>query len=376
MAKLLATFVLVLAAAFALTTGAPVAAVQEGTARPNIIYVVADDADKQLLFSMPNIKRLLVDQGTFLENFYIPQAQCCPSRTSVLTGQYTHNHRVVNNNAPEGGFAKYQRMGHDPGNVAGPVEARGYNSGLFGKFLNEYGPQTSSSAYEGRNWTRWFGVFNQQRYGWQANDNGTVRAYGTRAANYADDVIWVKTRGFTFNQLGNGTPVFTYWSPLAPHSAGKGDYPAPPGYGSLKPGTVPSVNGPAYDEPDVSDKPSFIQSKPRLSSTQKQTIQSTYVGRYRMLRNVDDQVKELWDGVVARGQQNNTYLIVTSDNGWQQGEHRIDDSNSPPTRKPPTSASPFEAPASPPASGRPSSRRPMTCTLLLRTSRTARAGPA
>lgn len=198
------------------TIGAPVAVAQEGTAKPNIIYIVADDADKQLLFSMPNIKRLLVDQGTFLENYYIPQAMCCPSRTSVLTGEYTHNHRVVRNTAPDGGFAKYRQMGHDPDNVAGPVEKQGYNSGLFGKFLNEYGPLTSSSVYEGANWSRWFGVFSQQRYDWEANDNGTVRTFGTTAASYADDVIWRKTQGFTFNQLDNGTPVFTYWSPLAP----------------------------------------------------------------------------------------------------------------------------------------------------------------
>ncbi len=116
---------------------------EDGAAKPNIIYIVTDDADKQLLFSMPNIKRLLMDEGTFLENFYIPQAMCCPSRTSVLTGEYTHNHQVVGNTGPEGGFAKYQKMGHDSGNVAGPVEALGYESGLFGKFLNEYGPETS-----------------------------------------------------------------------------------------------------------------------------------------------------------------------------------------------------------------------------------------
>jgi N-acetylglucosamine-6-sulfatase len=308
------------------TIGAPVAVAQEGTAKPNIIYIVADDADKQLLFSMPNIKRLLVEQGTFLENYYIPQAACCPSRTSVLTGEYTHNHRVVGNNAPEGGFAKYRRMGHDPDNVAGPVEAQGYNSGLFGKFLNEYGHETSSSAYEGANWTQWFGVFNQQRYDWKANDNGTVRAFGTTAASYADDVIWRKSRSFTFNQLDNGTPVFTYWSPLAPHSAGKGDYPAPPGYGNLDPGPTPSFEKPSFDEADVSDKPSFVRDNPRISPTVKQSIGATYKGRYRMLRNVDDQVKELYNALAARGQLDNTYIVLTSDNGWHEGEHRIDDS--------------------------------------------------
>jgi N-acetylglucosamine-6-sulfatase len=293
--------------------------------KPHIIYIVADDSDKQLLFSMPNIKRLFIDQGTFLENFYIPQAMCCPSRTSVLTGKYTHNHKVVGNHAPDGGFAKYFQRGHDPGNVADPVEAQGYSSGLLGKFLNEYGPETSSSAYEGANWSRWFGVFNQQRHGWKANDNGTIRSYGTASPNYVDDVIWKEARRFIFD---NDMPVFAYWSPLAPHSEGKGEgsYPAPPGYANLDPGPTPSLDKPSFDEADVSDKPSFVRDNPRISPEVERGIRATYKGRYRMLRNVDDQVKELYDGLAARGQLDNTYIVLTSDNGWHEGEHRIDNS--------------------------------------------------
>jgi N-acetylglucosamine-6-sulfatase len=323
----LITSVLLLTGAF----GMPAPMVEESAAtKPNIIYIVTDDADKQLLFSMPNVKRLLVEQGTFLENYYIPQAMCCPSRASVLTGEYPHNHKVVGNNAPEGGFAKYQQMRLDPGNVAGPVEVQGYNSGLFGKFLNSYGPETSSSHYEGANWTRWFGIFNQKRYDWQANDDGTVRTFGSTAASYVDDVIWKKTKGFTFKQIRNGKPVFTYWSPLAPHGEGNdedsnGDYPAPPGYSNLDPGPTPSFMKPSFDEADVSDKPSFVRDNPRISPEVKQQIGATYKGRYRMLRNIDDQVKELYDKLDARGQLDNTYIVLTSDNGWHEGEHRIDD---------------------------------------------------
>ena len=58
----------------------------------------------------------------------------------------------------------------------------------------------------------------------------------------------------------------------------------------------------------------------------KQRIGATYKGRYRMLRNVDDQVKELYDALAARGLLDNTYIVLTSDNGWHEGEHRIDDS--------------------------------------------------
>ncbi len=310
----------------AITEEAPVAVAQEAPAKPNIIYIVADDLDKNLLFSMPNIKTLIADQGVRLNNFYIPQSQCCPSRATALTGKYVHNHKVTTNNAPAGGFAKFRQEGLDPGNVAGPVEANGYQSALLGKFLNEYGPQTSSSAYEGANWSRWFGVFNQKRYSWSANSDGSVVSFGTEAKDYVDDVLWVKTRNFIYNRASNGIPMFVYWSPLAPHGEGKNSYPAPPGYENMySTAQSPSRADPAYDEADVSDKPSFIRDNPRLTSTQKTQIDQNYRGRARMLRNIDDQVKELVEGLRTRGQLENTYIVITSDNGWMQGEHRIDD---------------------------------------------------
>jgi len=139
-------------------------------------------------------------------------------------------------------------------------------------------------------------------------------------------MIWRKTRGFILNELKNDTPAFAYWSPLAPHAAGRGDYPAPPGYSDLDPGSTPSFRKPSFDEADVSDKPSFVRDNPRISSTVKQSIGATYKGRYRMLRNVDDQVKELYDALAARGRLDDTYIVLTSDNGWHEGEHRIDDS--------------------------------------------------
>ena len=41
---------------------------------------------------MPNVTRLIRDQGAEFTNFYVEQSSCCPSRASILSGLYAHNH--------------------------------------------------------------------------------------------------------------------------------------------------------------------------------------------------------------------------------------------------------------------------------------------
>ena len=53
---------------------------------------------------MKNVKRLLVDQGTSFDNSFVSFSLCCPSRATFLTGQYAHNHGVLSNKPPYGGY--------------------------------------------------------------------------------------------------------------------------------------------------------------------------------------------------------------------------------------------------------------------------------
>ncbi len=63
---------------------------------------------------------------------------CCPSRASILRGQYTHNHQVRTNTRPDGGFEKFRSMGHEDSTVATWLESEGYQTALIGKYLNGY----------------------------------------------------------------------------------------------------------------------------------------------------------------------------------------------------------------------------------------------
>jgi arylsulfatase A-like enzyme len=58
---------------------------------------------------MPKTKALLHDQGTTFSNFFVTYSLCCPSRASILTGQYPHNTQIEGNRPPQGG-----RLGSRP----------------------------------------------------------------------------------------------------------------------------------------------------------------------------------------------------------------------------------------------------------------------
>jgi len=52
---------------------------------------------------MPRTRQLLAEEGLAFDNAFVAHSLCCPSRASILRGQYTHNHQVWTNNPPDGG---------------------------------------------------------------------------------------------------------------------------------------------------------------------------------------------------------------------------------------------------------------------------------
>jgi N-acetylglucosamine-6-sulfatase len=71
--------------------------------RPNILFVLADDLRASDLDHMPKARSLLVDQGVKFTKAWVTRSLCCPSRATILRGQYTHNHKVWVNVEPSGG---------------------------------------------------------------------------------------------------------------------------------------------------------------------------------------------------------------------------------------------------------------------------------
>ncbi len=102
------------------------------THRPNLVLIVTDDQRWDLLQSMPNVEHLLAAQGLTFTNFFVTTSLCCPSRTSILTGQYSRHTGVYGGSDPKHGDA---RAFHDSSTLATWLQDSGYETAMVGKYL-------------------------------------------------------------------------------------------------------------------------------------------------------------------------------------------------------------------------------------------------
>ena len=153
------------------------------------MFVLSDDEDLDIHAYMPKVKALIEDRGAVFENFFATYPLCCPSRASILRGQYPHNTLVLGNLPPEGGFLTFRRLGLEQSTVATWLQAAGYRTAFYGKYLNGY---TETDAPP-PGWDEWHanndGYFNVN---YKLNENGKIVAYGGAPEDYLTDVIAAK----------------------------------------------------------------------------------------------------------------------------------------------------------------------------------------
>jgi N-acetylglucosamine-6-sulfatase len=285
------------------------------TAKPNIVFILADDMRKDDLRFMPKTRSVLGNKGMSFSNAFVSNALCCPTRSTIMRGQYSHNTGVWTNKGSNGGVRAYRNEGHEKDNMATHLDAAGYRTGLFGKYLNEY----SGTKVKPRGWDRWFAhTGGAHYYDYEINDGGRVIHYGSTSADYETDVIADHAKTFIGASAKAGEPFFAYVAPRAAHS------PATPAtrdmhaYDGLKARRPPSFN-----EKKVSDKPPWIRKLPRLSDAKKAKIDNRAEKRAETLQALDDLVAGIVGRLADRGVLSKTYIFFTSDNGWHAGEHRI-----------------------------------------------------
>jgi N-acetylglucosamine-6-sulfatase len=305
------------AAAIALSLGGlvpgtpgPQPARAQPVARPNIVLILTDDQRFDTLHVMPAVRRFIADKGMTFRNAIVTNPLCCPSRATILTGRYSHTTGVYTNGEPDGGWEVFQES--ESSTLATALDAAGYRTALFGKYLNGY---TGDGLYRPPGWDRWLAFSSTPAYyGYFMFDGAREIAFGGSATAYSTDVIRRRATGFIRN-TPTDTPFFLMAAPYAPHAPST---PARRHDGQLASEPVPL--GPAVNEADVSDKPAYIAG--RGTGTSRSEIRDLTRRQWESLQAVDELVAGVVDALRDTSRVGQTLLIFTSDNGFLNGEHR------------------------------------------------------
>jgi arylsulfatase A-like enzyme len=287
----------------------------ESAARPpDVVVILTDDQPARTLAGMPQVQRLLVDHGTTFSNAMVPTSLCCPSRASLLTGRFAHDTGVWSNSRPTGGWWRFHEDGNEDHTLATALAARGYRTGLVGKYFNSFA-NWSPEGYVPPGWDSFTAFRTTHRsgnyYDYRLSD-GTEHGSGT--ADYSTDVLAQRAVQF-LDSTPTDQPLFLYFAPYAPHAP---YLPADRHRNTLR-GELPPFTSAAVTE-DVSDKPAWVRALDPVAPWRVRHVQRA---QQEALLAVDDAVGDVVDSLERSGRLDNTLIVFLSDNGMLWGEHRI-----------------------------------------------------
>jgi N-acetylglucosamine-6-sulfatase len=280
---------------------------------PNFLVVITDDQRWDTLRYMPSVRSQLIRHGITFPNAFVENPLCCPSRVSLLTGRSSHSTGIWTNAPPYGGFESFTA---DDQTVATWLDADGYETILTGKYLNRY--WDTKGSYVPPGWDVWRAFASRNPYFDYALsiDGQSVEQYRTATKDYSTDVI-AEEASSAIRAASAQDPLLVWFTPFAPHAPFQ---PAPRDVGTLD--GIDPWRPPSYDEPDVSDKPGYVQANERFTLHRADEIDVTRQRQLEALGAVDDAVGTLLDALRDTGRLGDTMVIFTSDNGFLWGEHR------------------------------------------------------
>jgi N-acetylglucosamine-6-sulfatase len=296
--------------------------------RPSVVVIMTDDQTYADMAAMPRTRRLIGAAGARFTRSYVSYPLCCPSRATFLTGQYNHNNGVHTNSPPQGGVEALDAEHTLPVWLS----AAGYRTSHIGKYLNGYGLRRKPNVPPG--WTDWHGAVDKstyQMYGYKLFENGVLNRYGhfdvEDPALYQTDVLGQKAVA-SIEGTAPGVPLFLSLMFVAPHgeSVDPGSTtqpfirPAPRDVGHYHRLRLPRA---MRGEGDVRDKPPYVRKLRRASAAGAARIHADFRSRRESLIAVDAAVEAVVGALARTGRLGSTYILFTSDNGFFQGEHRI-----------------------------------------------------
>jgi arylsulfatase A-like enzyme len=286
----------------------------------NVVFVLADDLDWNLFEQVPRLAALQ-DKGMTFTNHTVTDSLCCPSRTSILRGQYIHNHDVVSNlSRTGGGWPVFRDKGWHTDCLPTWLQAADVETALFGKYLNEY-PATQrpvDARYVPPGWDSW-GVPTSRGdsytgYDYVLNSNGRLVRYGKKPTDFLNDVITTKATDF-IRTAPDG--FFVTLSTYNPHK------PAPVATRNkaTHQATV-APRTPNYNQFGANE-PSWLRAIPAIPAWKQARLDSLWRQRAQSAESVADSVDAVLATLEETGRADDTLVVVTSDNGYHVGTHRL-----------------------------------------------------
>jgi arylsulfatase A-like enzyme len=316
---------LALAFATLVALGLPVGAPAAEEERPNIVLIVTDD---QTLASyapdvMPKTTALLGGTGTRFDNAFVTSPLCCPSRASMLTGQYGHNNGVLRN--------EYGPLTEKGNTLPAWLQQAGYRTMHLGRYLNYYEEVTEPHEVA-PGWDSWRTITQGSDYfDYEFEIDGRTDPYGDEDSDYVTRVINERASHMIESAAKRPQPFYLQVDHIAPHQASgtravgckSAPIPDPRDRHRFRERPLPLPS--SFNEEDVSDKPSFIQTMPSLDLTDVRRITRRYRCTLASLRSVDRGVGQIFDALGQAHELDDTVVFFISDNGYYFGEHRIPD---------------------------------------------------
>ena len=318
----------------------------EDTEPLNVIFILSDDhrydfmgfTEKVPWLRTPNMDRM-ASEGAHLKNAFVTTSLSSPSRATILTGQYSHVHGVVDNQAsiPEGliFFPEY-------------LQEAGYETSFFGKWHMGNVDHQPQPGFD-----HWVSFRGQGVY-WNPTLNVDGKIIEYRDSTYLTDLLTDYAINWMESRTGE-SPFFLYLSHKAVHercepakrhrgmyAGNKYTYPKSysiPEYGLTIPPTYNEQTDELksgrdfYGDPRIPDwvrhqRESWHGVDPAIyhgSAIEISSLDEMVIDYCETLMSVDESIGRVIEYLEDNGLAESTIVIYMSDNGWSFGEHGLID---------------------------------------------------
>ncbi|MEM9410792.1 MAG: sulfatase, partial [Planctomycetota bacterium] len=300
--------------------------------RPNIVLINLDDADAELLRPAmlqsfyPNIRQM-AQQGVRFSNLHATTPFCAPSRACLFRGQYAFNTGVkvnepeslISNGFP-GSYLEFKSRGYHEDELGVWLKNAGYRTMHVGKYHHhdfDYEVPPGWDDFRVALGARYMGNF---RFTNKETPDGQFAA--TSQDEYVTTVDANDAVELIEQQAGRQQPFFLYVAPIAPHTPNTfvPEDMVEPRYRQFAQNHSMPYSPDLYED-DLSDKPKHLRRT--VGASRIDSNRRFYISRVRAMKSIDDMVGRIYDALASIDQADNTYVLLTSDNGYQLGHHHL-----------------------------------------------------